>query len=107
MIYRVAVTDGQRSCVHAVELDAADEHEAAYRALSQVRAKLYVAEVAEGPETSERIMRPYKPRHAARPRTEPLGQQADGYRIRRTVHLRSPRREVIRTAIPVATLVTS
>jgi hypothetical protein len=71
MIYRVAVTDGQRSCVHAVELDAADEHEAAYRALSQVRAKLYVAEVAEGPETSERIVvRPYKPRHA-RPRMEP------------------------------------
>jgi hypothetical protein len=69
MIYRVAVTDGQRSCMHAVELDAVNEHEAAYRALSQVRAKLYVAEVAEGPESSERIMRPYEPRHAARPRT--------------------------------------
>lgn len=58
MIYRVAVTDGQRSCVHAVELDAADEYEAAQRALAQVRARLHVAEVADGPETSERIMRP-------------------------------------------------
>lgn len=71
MIYRVAVTDGQRSCVHAVELDAADEHKAVQRALAQVRAKLYVTEVADGPETSERIMRPYRPRHAARLRTEP------------------------------------
>jgi hypothetical protein len=72
MIYRVAVAAaGQPSCVHAVEVDASDEYEAAQRALAHVRSRLYVVEVADGPEASERILRPYRPRHAARMRTEP------------------------------------
>lgn len=67
MIYRVAVTaDGQPyGGSHAVEVDAPNEQEAAARALAHVRAKVHVVEVVDGPETSERTIRPYRPRHAA------------------------------------------
>ena len=66
MIYRVAVAaDGQPwPGFQAVEVDAQNEHEAAQRALALVRAKLYVVEILDGPETSDRIMRPYQPRHS-------------------------------------------
>jgi hypothetical protein len=66
VIYRVAVAaDGQPwPGFHAVEVDAPNEYDAGQRALALVRAKLYVVEILDGPETSDRIMRRYQPRHS-------------------------------------------